>query len=113
MRTLQTATYTLGIAGALALAACQTDVAPEADATTTTVPTDASGAGPITQGAAAPTTAPIDAVTGYLDPVCGMKVAADAPIRHTHEGVTHGFCSEACRERFAADPATYLAALED
>lgn len=57
--------------------------------------------------------AEIDAVTGYRDPVCGMKVAPDAPVRHTHEGVTYGFCSESCEGRFAAAPADYLAALEE
>ncbi len=55
----------------------------------------------------------VDAVTGYMDPVCQMKVSPDASIRHTHEGVTYGFCSETCKEAFVAAPASYLAALEE
>ncbi len=55
----------------------------------------------------------IDAVTGYLDPVCQMKLSADAPVRATFEDVTFGFCSESCKRRFEADPEKYLAALEE
>jgi len=55
----------------------------------------------------------VDAVTGYIDPACKMKVAPDASITHTHEGVTYGFCGEGCKAAFVADPAPYLAALEE
>jgi len=55
----------------------------------------------------------IDPVTGYMDPVCRMQVHKDAEIRHTHEGVTFGFCSNACKERFLESPDQYLAALEE
>ncbi len=43
---------------------------------------------------------------GYaLDPVCGMQVrTADAPARSTIGSQTHYFCSDACKERFEADP---------
>jgi uncharacterized membrane protein YraQ (UPF0718 family)/YHS domain-containing protein len=41
---------------------------------------------------------------GYAtDPVCGMQVAtANAPASATHDGRTHHFCSDRCRERFEA-----------
>jgi Cu+-exporting ATPase len=42
------------------------------------------------------------------DPVCGMTVAADAPVHHTHAGVTYRFCCDGCRVRFAADPEQFL-----
>ena len=32
-----------------------------------------------------------------------------SPHRHVHAGETHYFCSAACRSKFAADPAKYLA----
>ena len=97
----------------LTLGACKTD----ADTTTPDVTTET---GPVTQqdaaGNAMPGSAdmmPIDAVTGYIDPVCQMKVSQDVTDRHTHEGVTYGFCSPGCKEKFVADPAPYLAALEE
>jgi Cu+-exporting ATPase len=43
------------------------------------------------------------------DPVCGMMIPADAPLRATHEGKTYVFCNSRCRERFLAAPARYLA----
>ncbi|WP_428268003.1 heavy metal translocating P-type ATPase [Haliangium sp.] len=42
------------------------------------------------------------------DPVCGMKVSAESPHRHDHDGVTYWFCAARCRDKFAADPAHYL-----
>ena len=44
------------------------------------------------------------------DPVCGMRVDPVAPKGGTaqHDGVTYGFCSTRCRERFQADPLRYL-----
>ena len=39
------------------------------------------------------------------DLVCGMTIEESAAAaRTTHEGVTYYFCSEACKERFEADP---------
>ena len=55
----------------------------------------------------------VDEVTGYQDPVCGMKVEPRAQYTHTHENVTYGFCSQTCRERFEQQPAEFLAALEE
>ncbi len=45
------------------------------------------------------------------DPVCGMKVDPRAARGGSfeHAGKTHFFCSPRCRERFAADPAHWLA----
>jgi P-type Cu+ transporter len=44
------------------------------------------------------------------DPVCGMKVdPASAKHRLSHEGQDYFFCCARCRERFAAEPAKYLA----
>jgi Cu+-exporting ATPase len=42
------------------------------------------------------------------DPVCGMMVSADAPIRATFEGKTYVFCCEGCRGKFEQDPRAYL-----
>jgi uncharacterized protein (TIGR03382 family) len=43
---------------------------------------------------------------GYaLDPVCGMQVrTSDAPAHVTHHGRSVWFCSDHCKERFAAEP---------
>ena len=47
------------------------------------------------------------------DPVCGMTVdPATARQRHEHAGQTWFFCGPKCREKFAADPARYLAPAE-
>jgi len=45
-----------------------------------------------------------------IDPVCGMTVKI-ATAKHTleHEGRTVYFCNPKCKEKFAADPAKYLA----
>ena len=46
-----------------------------------------------------------------IDPVCGMKVdPATAKHRLSHQGQDYFFCSARCHERFASDPAKYLAA---
>ena len=55
----------------------------------------------------------ITPATGYEDPVCRMTVAEDARVRHTHDGVTYGFCSEACERAFAEDPDAFLVAMEE
>ena len=49
------------------------------------------------------------AVTDLLDPVCGMKVNSSSEHRHQHEGTDYFFCSSSCLQKFAADPARYLA----
>jgi len=42
------------------------------------------------------------------DPVCGMRIDPDdAAATAEHEGTGYYFCSEACRDRFEADPAAY------
>jgi Cu2+-exporting ATPase len=43
-----------------------------------------------------------------IDPVCGMKVRADTPHRHSFEGREYLFCCAGCRARFEAAPAQYL-----
>jgi len=43
------------------------------------------------------------------DPVCGMSVAVRPDTPHfEHGGETYHFCSQACRDKFAAEPARYL-----
>jgi signal transduction histidine kinase/YHS domain-containing protein len=37
------------------------------------------------------------------DPVCGMKIGADAP-NATHKGVRYNFCSDACKVLFDSQP---------
>ena len=39
---------------------------------------------------------------GATDPVCGMKVDRSKALRLEHDGTTHYFCSEHCRQRFQA-----------
>ncbi|MCG6925311.1 MAG: heavy metal translocating P-type ATPase [Acidobacteria bacterium] len=49
--------------------------------------------------------------TVETDPVCGMKVnTATAAGMHEHEGKTYYFCNPGCREKFAADPGSFLKA---
>ena len=57
--------------------------------------------------------AAITPATGYEDPVCRMTVAPEANQRHTHDGVTYGFCSGACKRAFSEDPDAFLVALEE
>ena len=53
------------------------------------------------------------ATPAAIDPVCGMTVdPATAKHSHAHDGTTYYFCSARCREKFAADPAGYLAPTE-
>jgi uncharacterized protein len=44
---------------------------------------------------------------GVTDPVCGMKIDRAKALRLEHAGMTHYFCSEHCRDQFAADPGRY------
>src|SRR5579871_2806719 len=47
------------------------------------------------------------------DPVCGMSVdPATAKHKAEHGATTYYFCSARCRERFAAEPARFLASPE-
>ncbi len=48
-----------------------------------------------------------------IDPVCGMTVSTDSPLRHTHAGKTYYFCSEHCKKRFAANPDSFLEPKEE
>lgn len=44
----------------------------------------------------------------FIDPVCGMKVAANPEKKITHGGHDYFFCSVRCTEKFSADPDAYL-----
>jgi P-type Cu+ transporter len=47
--------------------------------------------------------------TGEIkDPVCGMTVKPDSPLRHEHNGKTYLFCNPKCQTKFSADPDKYL-----
>ena len=51
------------------------------------------------------------AAAAARDPVCGMTVdPATAKHRIAHAGTSYLFCCAGCRDKFAADPARYLAA---
>jgi YHS domain-containing protein len=44
------------------------------------------------------------------DPVCGMRIDEDdAAATAEYAGRTYYFCSEACRDSFVSDPASYAA----
>ncbi|MBM4337691.1 MAG: heavy metal translocating P-type ATPase [Deltaproteobacteria bacterium] len=45
----------------------------------------------------------------FIDPVCGMTVAADGPHRCEHAGQTYRFCNPRCLAKFQAEPERYLA----
>ena len=48
-----------------------------------------------------------------LDPVCGMHVNPATTLHHfSHAGADFHFCSAKCRERFATEPAKFLAPVE-
>jgi YHS domain-containing protein len=42
-----------------------------------------------------------------VDPVCRMTVATGAAKSAVHDGHVYYFCSQACREKFEAAPASY------
>jgi Cu+-exporting ATPase len=46
--------------------------------------------------------------TMTIDPVCGMTVDPEGPLRHEHHGTTYVFCCEHCLEKFRADPDRYV-----
>jgi YHS domain-containing protein len=43
-----------------------------------------------------------------VDPVCGMSVETAKAKSAVHEGHIYYFCSEDCRQKFEANPASYL-----
>jgi protein SCO1/2 len=50
------------------------------------------------------------AASAETDPVCGMPVRVTDQTPHVdHQGKAYHFCSPACAQRFAANPAKYLA----
>jgi Cu+-exporting ATPase len=44
----------------------------------------------------------------FVDPVCGMSVAADGPHHCEHRGLTYHFCNPRCLAKFQAEPERYL-----
>jgi len=42
------------------------------------------------------------------DPVCGMSVSARSQYRYQNDGTEYSFCSARCRNRFIANPKTFL-----
>ena len=42
------------------------------------------------------------------DPVCGMSVEPDTPLRLEHDGKAYGFCGEHCLKKFKANPGQFL-----
>jgi Cu+-exporting ATPase len=48
--------------------------------------------------------------TPPVDPVCGMAVAEDTPLRLEHGGEIYRFCNPRCLARFRAAPEAFLAA---
>jgi len=44
----------------------------------------------------------------FKDPVCGMTVKPDSPLRHEHQGKTYLFCNSKCQAKFSANPEKYL-----
>jgi YHS domain-containing protein len=53
---------------------------------------------------------PLDPEAAVHDPVCGMTVdPATATHSAEHAGHSYFFCSTTCQEKFAADPARYIA----
>jgi P-type Cu+ transporter len=46
----------------------------------------------------------------FIDPVCGMTVAADSPHTAEHAGRPFKFCSAGCRTKFLKEPKRYLSA---
>jgi YHS domain-containing protein len=48
------------------------------------------------------------------DPVCGMEIdPKEAAATSDYEGVTYYFCAVGCKERFDAEPAKFLGAVEE
>ncbi len=51
---------------------------------------------------------PLKVLGTARDPVCGMSVPLDAPLRATHRETTYLFCSPGCLQRFGQDPDKHL-----
>src|SRR5690349_10496357 len=50
----------------------------------------------------------------YIDPVCGMTVDPEkAAAEYDYDGTKFYFCAVRCKERFAADPDSFLVSRED
>lgn len=47
------------------------------------------------------------------DPVCGMSVTTESPHHYTYDNEEYFFCSERCRQRFAAEPQAFLKKQEE
>ncbi len=47
-----------------------------------------------------------------IDPICGMTVDETTNLRAEHDGQTFYFCSEYCRQKFLAQPATVASTLQ-
>lgn len=45
--------------------------------------------------------------TTVKDPVCGMTVNENTPLRVVHQGTSYYFCSDKCRREFEANPAAF------
>lgn len=45
--------------------------------------------------------------SSFIDPVCGMQVAASSPHAAEHAGQQYRFCSAGCRAKFVAAPDSY------
>jgi len=55
-----------------------------------------------------PRPAPPVAQPQAKDPVCGMQVSSDAPLRTDYEGTTYRFCGQRCLDRFRQDPRRFI-----
>jgi Cu+-exporting ATPase len=55
---------------------------------------------------------PVDTSPTRIDPVCGMEVEGNSPLRFSLQGEEYLFCSSHCREAFRKNPARYLKAQE-
>jgi len=44
----------------------------------------------------------------FRDPVCGMTVDPESPLRYSYEGADYRFCNPGCLEKFRTDPSRYL-----
>ena len=51
----------------------------------------------------------MDPAGTHIDPVCKMSVSPETAVaEYEHEGIKYYFCNISCRDRFAADPASFL-----
>jgi P-type Cu+ transporter len=63
--------------------------------------------------AAAPAKSSLSALAALprtKDPVCGMEVPLDAPLRAEYEGKTYRFCGQKCLDRFRQNPRPFIEA---